>query len=167
MEVIVVICTIGIIAFLFSRHINIKAKNGNLASTSVIYLNGYLGYQSGVDVNIQANPDMIIIDGKHQIPIQKISNVQITQTKQLTEEQKSVIGRAVVGTLLAGGIGGLVGGMSGVGVAKKTEDVEILYITHKDTNNIDHTISFAWRSIDEKSVVLNSWVSGLIDKIKR
>jgi hypothetical protein len=164
-KVIIILTIVSFICFYILKSINSRSKKGNLSPTSIIYLNGCLGYQSGVEVKIQANPDRIIIDGKYHIPIQKISEIKIVQTKQLTEQQKSVIGRSIIGILLAGGIGGIIGGISGIGATKKTEDVEILYITYKDINEIEQTMSFALMKLAEKSFFLNSWVYGVIERI--
>lgn len=166
MGFIIIICIIGIIAFLYSKVINNNAIKGNLSPVKVIYLNGCLGYENGVEVNIQANPNVISIDKKYDILIQKISNVKIIKTKKLIEEQKNVIGRAIVGTIIAGSTGGIIGGISGADTKTKTEEVEVLTIIYKDLNEVEQTISLSWKSIEEKSVVLNSWTSGLNDKIK-
>ena len=163
---IVLICAIIVIlCFIILGSINNGATNGNLSPTPVIYLNGCLNYHSGVEIKIQANLDKIIVDGKYYISIQKISEMKITKTKQLTEQQKNVIGRAVIGTLLAGGVGAIIGSISGVGTTKKTEDVEILYITYKDTSELEKTMSFALMNLAEKSFFLNSWVHGVISRI--
>lgn len=164
-KVIIVCIIISTICFLILKSANTSAENGYLSPTSVIYLNGFLNYQSGVEVKIQANTNTFTIDNKHHIPIQEIIEIKIVKTKQLTEKQKNVIGRAIVGTLIGGGIGGIIGGVSGIGTTKKTEDVEILYITHKDKNGNEKNISFAIINLAEKSLFLNSWVLGMNQKI--
>jgi hypothetical protein len=163
--VIVISVIVVFISFLILRSADNSATNGDLSPTSVKYLNGYLNYQSGVDVKIQADPNRILIDGKYHIPMQKISEIKIAKTKQLTEQQKNVIGRAVIGTILAGPVGGLVGGASGIGTIKKTEDVEILYITYKDEKELEQTMSFTLNNLAEKSFFLNSWVYGTMMRL--
>lgn len=49
----------------------------------------------------------------------RIKNVNYFSEKEMIEKSKSVIGRAVVGGVLLGGVGAVVGGMSGIGDKKK------------------------------------------------
>ena len=82
--------------------------------------------------------------------------------------QKSVVKRAIVGTLIAGPVGTIFGGISGVGENTKTENVQILNITYKDTNNVEQTISFMWEyNIDGKQVPLKRWATSFVDNFKR
>lgn len=166
MTTVIIVCIIiSIICFFILKSANSAAENGSLSSTQVIYLNGFPDYQSGVEVKIQANTNTFTIDNKYHIPIQKITDIKIAKTKQLTDKQKNIIGRAIIGTLIGGEIGGIIGGMSGIGTAKKTEDVEILYITYKDQNENEKNISFAITNLAEKSLFLNSWVLGMNQRI--
>jgi len=162
--VLIVLCIIGYISYLFQKNTNQKATKGNLSSTSVIYVNGCLGYQSGVEVKIQATTNSITVDEKYHIPVQKILDVKFTKTKQLVNRQNNVVGRAIVGTIIAGPVGAIVGGVSGAGNTTKTEDIEILNITYKDMNETEQNISFSWGKNEEKSVILNSWVLGLTNR---
>lgn len=166
MFLVIIICIVFVaIALFILINSNNTAWDGTLYSTSIVYLNGCLGYQSGVEVKIEANTEKITIDKKYSIIIQNISDMRIIKTKQLTEQQKNIIGRAIIGTLLAGGIGGIIGGISGAGTTKKTEEVDILYVTYKDGNNIEQTMSFAIINLAEKSWLLTGWANGLIGRI--
>ena len=144
MVILIITCiVISLICFLILKGSNTMAKQGNLSPTPIIYLNGCLGYQSGVKIKIQSSADKIVIDGKYQILVKKVSEVKIVKTKQLTEKQKNIIGHAIIGILIAGGIGGIIGSISGVGSNKKTEDIEILYITYRDINEFSRKIIFS------------------------
>lgn len=59
---------------------------------------------------------MNIEDKKYQI---LIKNVELL--KQITEKDKSVVGRAIVGGIAFGVVGAVVGGMSGLGTKKSKE----------------------------------------------
>lgn len=165
MEFIVTILIIGTLIFLYQSNVNKKATNGKLSSTQVIYINGCLGYQNGVDIKIKANIDTITIDDKYNIQINKIKGVKLSKTKQLVEQGKSVAKRAIVGTIVAGGVGTIVGGVSGIGTTKKTEEINILEIEYIDDDNIKQDISFSWRDFEDKSPALNCWASGLNKRI--
>lgn len=57
------------------------------------------------------------------------------QPDEITEKDKSVIGRAVVGGLLLGPVGAIVGGMSGIGTKQKVKKGNVdlyLYIKTSD-----------------------------------
>lgn len=165
MEFIIIFCLIIFLIFLYQHRTNKKAEDGYLSSTQVVYENGCLGYQSGVDIKIKSNQDIITIDDKCVIPIQSIINTELIKTKQLTEEDKSVVKRAIVGTVIAGPIGTMVGCASGIGSTKKTEDINIFKITYKDNNKINQTISFSWKNFEDKSPYLNSWAEGVNQRI--
>ena len=65
-------------------------------------------------------------------PLINIHKSQIISLEELTEEQiitqdKSVIGRAIIGGILTGGIGAIVGGMSGLG-SKKIDNSKYYFI---------------------------------------
>lgn len=66
----------------------------------------------------------------------KINNVGILTEKEIVEQDKSVVGRAVAGTLLAGPLGTIVGGMSGIGNKKKKKNYRILTINYGEGKSI-------------------------------
>ena len=71
------------------------------------------------------------------IEIHKSQLIDITETNEneLVVKDKSVIGRAVVGTILLGPFGGLVGAISGVGSKTKSKYVSILVISFWDAKS--------------------------------
>lgn len=74
-----------------------------------------------------------------RISYNDITNISSHYYTEEEIENKSVIGRAIVGGVLTGGIGAIVGGMSGVGSKKKSKKVpafEIGYIK----NGVESTI---------------------------
>lgn len=104
------------------------ANTGKLGSLKYKHISGIPNYSNGVEVKLSFLPDRMKIDDKQFILISKMKGAEINSTKQLTEVQKSVIGRAVVGEVLLGDQGGIVGGMSGIGTNKKTETVILITI---------------------------------------
>ncbi len=73
-----------------------------------------------------------------EIELDDINFIEKMNMSEVTEKNKSVVGRAVVGGLL-GPLGAIVGGISGVGSKKKNKDVGILIIGYGE----DKQISFA------------------------
>ena len=68
--------------------------------------------------------------------LDKITSARILTEKEIVEKDKSVVGRAVAGTLLAGPLGAIVGGISGVGSKKKKKNYRVLVINYSDDKSI-------------------------------
>ena len=71
------------------------------------------------------------------LPLKKLTNVTLESEREISEKSKSVIGRAVLGGLIAGPIvgpvGAVVGGISGIGNKKvKGKKRSILTIEYTD-----------------------------------
>jgi len=87
---------------------------------------------SGINVNISFSEGTIQIDDII-LRISSIERLAISSSKQLVEQEKSVMGRAIVGGVLTGGIGAIVGGISGINDgSKETRLIHYLTITFKD-----------------------------------
>lgn len=70
------------------------------------------------------------------LSINKINSVRIFTEKEIIEKDKGVVGRAIAGTFLAGPLGTIVGGISGVGSKKKKKDYRILTITYESDKSV-------------------------------
>lgn len=101
-------------------------------------------------------PDKLVIEskkGKFEIPNERITNYAKLTEQQIKQSDKSVIGRAVVGGVLLGGLGAIVGGMSGIGAKTKTKTHgyfvinytnkagEITAVSFESNANIDYFVS--------------------------
>lgn len=62
----------------------------------------------------------------------QIINTQFADTAELAKQNKSVVGRAVVGGLIMGPLGAIVGGMSGIGT-KNVKNNSYLVVNYWDT----------------------------------
>lgn len=78
----------------------------------LLFIQGIEGFENKpAKIRIEKNAVFLDIDGNtFQI---NLKNVELL--KEITEKDKSVIGRAVVGGLIFGAVGAIVGGMSGIG----------------------------------------------------
>lgn len=76
-----------------------------------------------------------VIEQKINLGIDKIKRIGIISEKEISEQGKSVGGRAIVGGLLLGPLGALVGGMSGIGNKKKTE-IKMFMVLNCDEDRV-------------------------------
>jgi len=114
-----------------------KNKAGNL-SCMLTYTDGIENFPKEVLVNIEQNDSeqkIIIKQVYSKTPPVSLNYSQVTDVaffseKEITEKDKSVIGRAVAGGLLLGPLGGIIGGMSGTGKKQKTKIVGYLIINY-------------------------------------
>lgn len=66
-------------------------------------------------------------DNKFRIPLENMQAAAVKTERELIEKSKSVVGRALIGTLIVPGLGTIVGGMSGIG-NKKTKGAASTYL---------------------------------------
>jgi len=109
-----------------------KTTKQTINSLSLIHIDGIPNYEKGVKVKLSKTPELITIDKTYSIPTRNIESTIFNSSKQLTEHQKSVIGRSLIGGLLLGPVGAVVGGISGVGTQKETAMVWLMTINYKD-----------------------------------
>ncbi|TEB12895.1 hypothetical protein Psfp_03633 [Pelotomaculum sp. FP] len=109
------------------KYLNSKQKKNCISNVLLTHLSGIPKLENGFQILLYLHSDRIYI-GDIDIPFSDIINVKYFTDIEITEEQKSVIGRAVVGTMLAGPLGGIVGGMSGLQSSKMKQTVYYLAI---------------------------------------
>lgn len=125
-----------------------NAKEGKLLSLKYKYICGIPNLMDGEIIRLSSDEEKIKIENlqfqqKYLIPKDKVISKSITSSNMLTEKQKSVIGRSIVGFALGGGVGAIVGGVSGVGTKQTTELVNFLVINYKDEDNNEQEAMFA------------------------
>lgn len=113
----------------------------DLGGLPFVYLMGLEQFEADTIVKI------VIVDGKFIIKNSDLSKVKefnlndIKSIKPLsddtiTEKEKSVIGRAVVGGLIFGVVGAIVGGMSGIGTKREIKTEYFIKVTFNDNNEL-------------------------------
>jgi hypothetical protein len=101
-----------------------KKKASDLGARDYVlatYIDG-LGIAQNTPCELYLFDDRILIDTKQQkfeIKLNKIRAAVVKSERELIEKGKSVVGRALIGTVLVPGLGTIVGGMSGIGTKKK------------------------------------------------
>lgn len=132
-----------------------STRNKKIGKTTPIifrHIQGMPNLKEGIIIEISSNKESINIDDKYFIPKNKVKSKIITNSKVLNEIQKSVIQRSLLGIVVAGPLGAIVGGMSGIGTKKKTELVHFLTLDYIDENDIEHSALFA---LEDASKLLN------------
>src|SRR4051812_38331733 len=94
---------------------------GAIEGVYVTHVEG-LGLAANAPCEVFRFDDRILIDAKShkfEINFTKLRAAEVKSEQELVEKGKSVVGRAVLGTLLVPGLGTINGGMSGIGNKKK------------------------------------------------
>lgn len=104
-----------------------------------------LGIRQGASCIVKlSNYELKLCDIKGRsiigINLKDISNVAIISDKEIIEKDKSVIGRGVVGSVLFGGAGLILGGLSGLNKKQVVQNVDYLIINYKE-NGEDKVIN--------------------------
>lgn len=114
-----------------------KDKNGNL-SVNLWCVDGIPGFhpKDAVTLTVDKPKGKVVIVKRlnkkisYEIDLSKVVDAKIASSQQLQQKDKSVVGRAAVGALLAGPLGAMIGGMSGVGTKTKSKKINLLLITY-------------------------------------
>lgn len=137
------------------EHMKKAQSKKNKVHAQLFHLEGLPNVKEGEKISLELNPKdnklymgkVLILNKKEDatvLDMDKVEYVESTTVAEIKEKNKSVIGRAVVGSLL-GPVGAVIGGISGVGSKKKENNRNILIIGYK-SNGKERQISF----IDDK-----------------
>jgi len=124
-----------------------KSSKGYIESMFLHHVNGIPNVGNDVQIMFYLYPDKVTVNDQQTISIDRINSTKIFSSQQLTEENKSVIGRAVAGGMIAGGLGALIGGMTGTGTQKVSKLLYFFSIDFRDVNGNNSTTLFVLKSI--------------------
>ena len=124
-----------------------KKTEGSIISDYFKLLDALGKNASGDMVDVALYGDHLIIKGginKQEITLNynQITDVFYGYKTEIVESNKSVIGRAVAGGLLFGGVGAVVGAVSGTGPKEKKQTSLYFIISYKSSNGEDAFIRF-------------------------
>jgi len=136
----VILSLLGVIIIARSKGKKMDKKAQELGAISAIYAQHIegIGLANKTECELYLFSDKIQIDSngrKFEIPLSRVRAVEYKSEQELHEKSKSVVGRAIIGTLLVPGLGTIVGGMSGIGTKKTTGQMNFyLIINFTDAN---------------------------------
>jgi len=91
--------------------------SGADAMITALHIEG-IGLQNKAACDLYLMEDKLLIDHfgqKFEIPLSRMRAAEVKTEQEIYEKGKSVVGRAIIGTLLVPGLGTIIGGMSGIG----------------------------------------------------
>lgn len=93
----------------------------------------------------------------------QIMNIGIKTESEIIEQNKNVIGRGIVGGLLFGGLGAIIGGISGTGTKKKRINHKYLIINYK--NSSEELCVMSFKVFDSKGLNnLIGYIGGYVNQ---
>jgi len=105
------------------KEINLSTEVKKIGAKEGLFASHIEGLGIGpIECKIFRFDDKILIDTpthKFEIPVNRIRAAVVFTEQEIIEKNKSVVGRALVGTLIIPGLGTIIGGMSGIGTKKK------------------------------------------------
>lgn len=123
-----------------------KSTKGSLISDYFKLLEDVGGIKKNNAVDVAIYNDRVEIstvgDKVVKLSLDKITDVYYGVETEITQKNKSVIGRAVAGGLIFGGAGAVVGAISGMGTKDKKKRRFIFIISYKNSEGEDAFISF-------------------------
>lgn len=124
-----------------------KSTKGSIISDYFKLTDDLGGYKNGDMVDVALYDDHLIIKSpilKQEIKLNydQVTDVFYGLETEIIEKNKSVIGRAVAGGLLFGGVGAVVGGISGTGTKTKKERHFYFIISYTSSTGEDKFIQF-------------------------
>ncbi|MGE6261102.1 hypothetical protein ACQKCU_25050 [Heyndrickxia sporothermodurans] len=100
---------------------------------------------------------------KFELNLNRITAAEAVRETDLIQEDKSVIGRAVIGDLVSGPLGAIIGGMSGIGKKNKTGALLIInYISSE--NGAINVIIFDMKKFANAKKIATALTSDIIKK---
>lgn len=149
-----------------------KNKLGNRA-VNLCFVDGVESYSKGtaIELSLDDKEECLVMKARvfKDKPIVKLNYEQIVAAEVITEKEiiengKSTVGRALVGGVLLGPLGAIVGGMSGIGNKTKSSKHYFLVVNYKSSNSEEvKALSF---EIVGASLHWDSFVKELKTKIK-
>ena len=125
----------------------LKSTKGSIISDYFKTVNELGVYRAGDMVDVALYDDHLTIKSsafKQEINLNysQITDVYYGVQTDITKVNKSVIGRAVAGGLLLGGVGALVGAVSGVGTKDKKKLTLYFIISYTSSTGKDEFLAF-------------------------
>jgi len=149
MWIAIIAAVIALLIFFFSKKVNnITKRKNELGAQDCItsyHMEG-LPLSKGTGVMLYSGKDNLVIETLDkkvfEIPNKRITNFAALDETKIMQVSKNVVGRAAVGGLLLGGLGAIVGGMSGVGTKDKKTKHSYFVVNYTDKSGNIAIVSF-------------------------
>ena len=138
LTIFIIICIIAILLSI-RYHFGNPIKNGILIN-EIVHVSGIPDLNKDVKFRMKVSEENIIINNRQVIPLSRVNATEVIKSTELVEKERNIVGRALIGGIVFGGIGAIVSGMTGLKNDKKSQDVDILIINYKDINGNDSQI---------------------------
>lgn len=124
-----------------------KSKRGSIISEYFVSKQDLGQLKDGLSTEISMFEDhleLCPLMSKQPISLlyDQITDVYYGFEEEIKEKNKSVIGRAVAGGLLFGGVGAIVGAASGTGKKQQKEIKRVFVISYTSSSGEDHFLQF-------------------------
>lgn len=131
----------------------IFSKKSNDISSKLMYVDGLDSFSFGIMVKLSLNSkdeylelESVFKIGKEKPKVylnyNQVISISLVTEKEVIEQSKSTVGRAVAGGVLLGPVGAIVGGMSGIGNKTKNKTRNFVVINYKSRNGDIKIIRF-------------------------
>lgn len=111
-----------------------------LYSIPIVYIDGTLLLEKGKQIILYVFEDRLKFNENEELLFSNIKNSKIINETQITEKEKSVLKRAIVGGVLLGGIGAIIGGMTGLKDSKEKKEVYLFSLDYKSHDVINNAL---------------------------
>jgi hypothetical protein len=134
-----------------------------LDSIDVSYLSGLSYFKEKENVTLNLYEEKLTINKNLILPLDRIKDIFIKEETNMRYEDKSTIGRSIVGGIIAGPIGAVVGGLSGLGRKEIQDTIRYLKIIYIDKDNNHNILYF----IIYSNCGYTQAVQRFVDKLKK
>jgi len=138
-----------------SKEVKLSGKHiGKIIQIGCIHIDG-IPFLGGKKVLLNLYPDKLIISDKnkknsYKIRMENIVDIKVKTETEISEQERNVLARAVAGGLLFGGVGAIVGGMSGIPPKKIKMIHDFLIVDYLSKNGEQKSMMFLYRNANKK-----------------
>jgi len=135
----------------------------SIQSIELMFTDGLKCFKEREKINIDLFNDRLTINKNLILPLDRIKDIYIKEDIKIKQEDKSIIGRGILGLLIAGPIGAVVGSASGIGKKEIKNITKYLIINYIDKDNYDNILKF---------IIYNNWgydkvAQEFVEKVKQ
>ena len=138
---IILIVIIGIFVIAHYTTLTELDKETIQGAGGLLHVDG-LDLPKNVKCWMRVTKERIIINDKQTIPLSRINATEVIKSIDLVEKERNIVGRAIAGGVVFGGLGAIVSGMTGLKNDTVTQDVEIMMINYKNIDGNNSQIVF-------------------------